>query len=1086
MSVSVCCPRCQVACHVPPELLGRTGRCNKCAQRIRLATPTAVLLDEPAPAGASQPDELPPLGELQPIGELPSIEPAAALAEEDWPDSPVVLDDPAPRPQARRKRPESARRGPSKVVLAFLAVVGLVGGGAGGALLVRHFTAPEPVKPDTRAAAEPPAPVEPPTPAPAPAPVLPNPDPIPPQVQPQPLPPDPKPNPQPLPPDPKPPVPPPAPKNVLKLPGPVASLTAGAAGRYVVFQIAQTGTIFLFDTKTGASVWTLNGAKTEDMIAVSRTKLFIGKVAEARLDVFDLNTAAREGSISLQGAAAGSTLKHLAVGSASDGPILVVTQNVQNTFRVRLIDGVAFTEVSVPLEDPGLAVVRAFPFTATTMAQRVAVGADGRAMTLGNRFVVRTDDKYRGGLLNGAGIAMPAPDGLSFVGSGLFGADGVRIATPALPAGTVRRYLPAAGGPFIVSAEYKPADPSVVKLSLHLGADPVPLGPLPGGEAVATWAKTDRDWANQFHHRLIFSPEPGRVIFAPPGFDTVHVIPVDIAAMLRAAGRDPLFTSVAPAETREGRPYTYRATVAGGRGALKFTLEAGPPEMRINPDGLLSWPAPDAVQPGYDVRISARDADGRRAVQTFRLVVGKNAEAVAVVPKKDPGEIDPPKKGPAVIDLPKDHPNGARTVRLPAPAAEAVSGGNGRFVLLNLQALRQVAVFDAKEGKVVKYLATANANVVIAAGRDHLFVVDSEAKTLQRWSLTTFEKEATDKLPEGGPFSHAHMGSNSTGPLMLCPKAGPLEPTKPLLVDAVTLREIPLAGLADIPPNVAGMLKALPRSVRVSPDGQTFTWSPDRAARGAIVATVTDGKAQWKGYPTVANPLTPAAGGRFFYAYEGVYDDQLRRVYPAGDQPRVGVFAPAAQGNLFLQAEPAPPIPNGMIAPERAQVFIEGQVKPFAMLDGLDKPVAASPRFLHLAPRYGVLVMLTALGTDLVLHPFDLDAALAKSAADYLVVLSDAPARPVAGARFEYVPIVKSKKGGVKVKLDTGPDGMKATDDGRLTWDVPADAAGKEVAVKLTVSDASGQAVPQTFRLTVVAKGAPAPELPVAPAPRER
>jgi hypothetical protein len=133
--------------------------------------------------------------------------------------------------------------------------------------------------------------------------------------------------------------------------------------------------------------------------------------------------------------------------------------------------------------------------------------------------------------------------------------------------------------------------------------------------------------------------------------------------------------------------------------------------------------------------------------------------------------------------------------------------------------------------------------------------------------------------------------------------------------------------------------------------------------------------------------------------------------------------------------------------------------------------------------------MLSTTGNALTVHPFDLDAALAKWPADYLVVLSDAPPRPVAGARFEYAPLVKSKKGGVKIKLDAGPDGMKVTGDGRLTWDAPADATGKEFAVALTVSDASGQSVPQTFRLVVAARGAPVapvpPDIPMAPVPRE-
>jgi hypothetical protein len=879
-------------------------------------------------------------------------------------------------------------------------------------------------------------------------------------------------------------------KRLLKLPGPVATLTPGGGGRYVAFQIAQTGAIVLHDAKTGVNVWTLNGANPDDLIAVSRQKLYIGKLKDSRVDVINLANGGREGSANLNGAEA--SLKHLAIGSASDGPLLMITQGGANNYRVRLLDATTFAALSVPIDSPTLDVVRSFPFTATTIPPRVAMSADGRALTMDAQYLVRTDERYRGGKLTGAGIVSPAPDGQAFFGTLLFNADGLRLALPVRPAGGgVHRYFPTASGQFMYSVEYKNTDLANVKLFLHVGTDPNPLGPLPGGEEVGVWAKRDPTWSTKLHQRLVFLPDPGLVLFAPPGSDTVSVFPVDVGAMLRAEKRDLVFTSVAPSEVRAGRPYDYTATVTGTVGPVTFSLEAGPPGMQITKGGYLSWAAADPARPAYEVRIAARDADGRRAVQTFRLVVWKETLVVAN-PNKDPKLVDPPAKkepDPIAKDPNKEVPGAGQLVKLPAQAVEVASGGNGRFILLNLQAAKQVTVFDLKEGKVVKNLPV-EADAVIAAGRDHLFVVSSEAKTLERWSLATLEKESTDKLPPGGPFGYAVTGSNSTGPLLLCPKAGRFEPVKPLLLDVGTLRVIPFAE----PPE-----GAIPQSIRVSSDGQAFTWATGRSARGAVVATVVDGKAQWKAHPTVVNPLAPSADRRFFYAFDGAYDNQLRRVFPLPNQPKhTGAIVPAAQGNLFLDVEPSPAIPNGLFAPERVNVFFEGRTEPFTTIGGLNKPMA-SPRFIHLAPRYGALVMLNVPGNALAIHPFDLDAALAKSPTDYLLVLPDAPPRPVAGQRFEYAPLVKSKKGGVKFKLDAGPDGMKVAEDGRLTWDAPADAAGKEFAVALTVSDASGQSVPQTFRLVVAARGAPvapappdrpmAPPpagLPVAPPPRER
>ena len=123
-----------------------------------------------------------------------------------------------------------------------------------------------------------------------------------------------------------------------------------------------------------------------------------------------------------------------------------------------------------------------FPFNVESPPPWVAAGADGRVLMLGNRFVVRSEDRYTGGLLPNTGSAqhLPTADGKAFVGTRLYEADGTPIPPAELPPGMTRRYIPAASGPFVVSAEYKVTDPSVVKLWLHLGADPKPLGPVAG------------------------------------------------------------------------------------------------------------------------------------------------------------------------------------------------------------------------------------------------------------------------------------------------------------------------------------------------------------------------------------------------------------------------------------------------------------------------------------------------------------------------------------------------------------------------------------------------------------------------------
>jgi hypothetical protein len=110
-------------------------------------------------------------------------------------------------------------------------------------------------------------------------------------------------------------------------------------------------------------------------------------------------------------------------------------------------------------------------------------------------------------------------------------------------------------------------------------------------------------------------------------------------------------------------------------------------------------------------------------------------------------------------------------------------------------------------------------------------------------------------------------------------------------------------------------------------------------------------------------------------------------------------------------------------------------------------------------------VIASDAGDKLHLHKFDVDAILEKAGVDYLFV-AGRPGGATRGATFKYTPAVKSKQGGVKIKLDAGPDGMKVV-NGELTWAVPRTFADASVPVILTVSDKTGQETFHTFTLSV-------------------
>jgi hypothetical protein len=91
---------------------------------------------------------------------------------------------------------------------------------------------------------------------------------------------------------------------------------------------------------------------------------------------------------------------------------------------------------------------------------------------------------------------------------------------------------------------------------------------------------------------------------------------------------------------------------------------------------------------------------------------------------------------------------------------------------------------------------------------------------------------------------------------------------------------------------------------------------------------------------------------------------------------------------------------------------------------------------------------------------------LDKSGGDYLVVLSRPPTA-AAGKLFSYRLDIRSRKGGVKAKLESGPPGLQVSQEGQVTWNVPADFKEAEGDVLLTLSDASGQEVFHNFKISI-------------------
>lgn len=464
------------------------------------------------------------------------------------------------------------------------------------------------------------------------------------------------------------------------------------------------------------------------------------------------------------------------------------------------------------------------------------------------------------------------------------------------------------------------------------------------------------------------------------------------------------------------------------------------------------------------------------------------ASEKSVTRAETPDPVTPP--GPPFV-FPPVEPVALRRTRLendreerdlPGVVTQSVVGGGGRFLLLNLSAEKKVAVFDTAEADVIQYLPLPSERAMIAAGMEWLMVVDPVDRLVQRYSLLTREKVATYPLEQAARARQVLMGSASNGPLVLCLGDGPKGAVlKAAVLDPLTGEEFKFEGERQLFPE--GFDPAI--DLRVSANGRLFTRYAGQSAnpRGTY-AMQPDGFVATRLTGPLEGPIFPSPMGNYVCS-AGIYSPDgklLDRFLPAW----YNLTLPAAEGETFyLNADLRRFKPGGE---ERAALSVRryGDPEPLFALPTVRGPESLAPRWASpgfdldrrvlLFPTAGLLVVVPDGRDKLELYRIDFDAALKDSERDYLFVLSQPPALTAKGRQLEYPLEIKSRYGGAKVMLASGPPGMRVVGETRVEWDVPKDFPAGNVEVVLTVADRGGAEATHRFTLSVgdkLPEGAP-------------
>ena len=848
-------------------------------------------------------------------------------------------------------------------------------------------------------------------------------------------------------------------RSVIKLPSAVQNICVGGGGRYLFLHVPREKKIGVFDASDARIVKWLPMPDDNIFIAASMTKLMVvlkdkNIVQRWSLTSFEKETQA---PVTVEG-----KITSVGMGYAADGPLIlsgVRGRYTGNRLGLTFIDSQSLKEVWIAkgqgVFSQGLGALR--------------VSGNGRVVTasannsnFGSQLLELTGNAIRGQHLYEDAAMWPGPDGRR-----LFSYSGV-VTSESRPIVRDRILsIPALQGDFYLGLSRDEKDKNNV--DVFVDGETRSLMSFTDIETAQNGSRPDGPIPVEF--RLYLIPEARLLAALSPACDSLVVQRFDLDDSLAKSGRDFLFVTSQPVVvTQRGADYQYAVRVKSKKGDVKYALEAGPSGMSVAGDGRISWSVPkDFTEKEAPVILSVNDSSGQEVLHEFSVRVSDASGVPAPMPKIDAPDpkIPAPKPAPPVGTIkPAPLKSDRDEVQLTSPIKNLCVGGGGRFLILHLATERKLAIFDFNEAKVVSYIALASDYVHFAAGKSKLIVVQGDYSLFRSYSLATFEKELTVSPPFRGLVTALAMGADSEGPVLVQRRREEVEQPAIGFLDVTTLKD---AGVVMRERNgwEHGSFEN-PGHFRAAADGSVFGfWRSGVSPSGLATISLEEGTVRTRYEHTSVFHIAPSPDGQFLYTGSGILTNRLQ---PVGAHKKFPpqFYVPSAHGNFCLHLAG-----NN---PDRAWVHGAGNDRALAVVDltsvgslhdQFAQQILSPDKRIHFVPSAHTIVTIAPSNTKLILHRFNLDEALAKSGVDFLYVTNQPISSVTHGAAYECPILVKSKRGGVRFRIESGPLGMKVAPDGMLTWVVPKDFRAKEASVVLIISDSAGQEIPYSFTIAV-------------------
>ena len=432
----------------------------------------------------------------------------------------------------------------------------------------------------------------------------------------------------------------------------------------------------------------------------------------------------------------------------------------------------------------------------------------------------------------------------------------------------------------------------------------------------------------------------------------------------------------------------------------------------------------------------------------------------------------------AQVELPELTPvrfsGDQKEVRLPADVDDLVVAAGGRYLILKLEAIRHLIVFDTVKAEIIKYLSLPSRGCFFAAGARCLVVLSPEKKTIERWDLTTFKREQVVPVPFPENVVQMAMGHASPGPLVFLVSAGTNNQSCKFM-DPNTLQLLELQQFIEPEKAVEETDSRRSRLMSRRREEQSipkYLKSIHPSANGQLVATdycmmMVTGTSV--GYRLNRNSGLPDAAGNLLYAPKSVYSVGQNQSSVLSEW---GIPYPAVQPGLFFVLHTRN---RNMNAPQSGIVlrianypkllFPLGKVNTELSIKRDDFKVPEEKRFTFI-PDAKLLIQVPNVADKLILHKADLEAMLKNSQDDYAYVTSIPPNTAALGQTYQHQLTVNSSRK-VKFELTNAPEQMTVSDSGLISWNVPNEFSSPVVPVEVQLEMESALKTKYAFLINI-------------------